>query len=84
MQEEVRSVKERPGETIAEKISEFTDAPQAVQDMLEETWHQELQDTEQRRNDLLPGASKDAVEVAKVAESTGRKEAVPEERGQMS
>ena len=43
-----------------------------------------MQDIEQRRNDLLPGASKDAVKVAKVAESTGHKEAVPEERGQMS
>ena len=45
-------------------IEKFTDVLQEVGDVLKEKWQQELQDIEQRRNDLLPGASKDAEEFA--------------------
>ena len=39
---------------LLRKIDEFTDMPRNVGDMLKEKWQQELQDIEQRRNDLLP------------------------------
>ena len=64
-------------------IEKFTDVPQEVGDVLKEKWQQELQDKEHRRNDLLPEHQKVAEEVAQVAESTGQKETVPEELGQM-
>ena len=35
------------------EIERFTDIPKGTQEMFKERWQQELQDIEQRRNDLL-------------------------------
>ena len=62
-------------------IEKFADVSKEVVDTYREAWQQELKDTEQRRNDLLPEHQKMQKKVAEVAEVLGQE--VPEERGQM-
>ena len=64
-------------------INECPDVPQAVQGMLKETWQQELQEIEQRRNDLLPEHQKMQKRSKKAGEPTRLKETVPEGFGQV-
>ena len=65
------------------KIDAFPDMPQSVVFGPKEKWQEELQDIEQRRNDLLPGASEDAEKIAKAAKLARQKEAMPEGYGQV-
>ena len=53
------------------------------EEVLKGKWQQDLQDVEQRRNDLLSEHQKMQNRSQKTAESTGQKEAVSEERGQV-
>ena len=60
------------------KIKKFTDVSQSVVDEYKEKWQQDLHHIEQRRNDLLPGASENAEKITKAAKLARQKEAVPE------
>ena len=57
-------------------VDEFTDLPPQFFAEQKQKWRQELQDIEQRRNDLsLPKASENQEVVAEAAEFTGQKSA---------
>ena len=54
-------------------LEKFACMPQDIQSRRKEEWQQQLQDIEQKRNDLLPGAPESA-EVSQDAQHPGQEE----------